>query len=281
MSVPVIITRPAPQARQWCLQLQPLLGAGATLLPLPLIDIAPLHNDLACSGFSELWGRLHTYHAGVFVSIPAVEHFFASRPDAAARWNTLALRAWAPGWGTRQALLDAGLHAALIDCPPADAAQFDSETLWSLVKPQLLQTHNAPMQAMRVLRIRGTDLAASADDTAQAAAGTGRDWLSQAIAQAGGVADSVAVYRRQLPVWDASQLQAAQQLARQAAVWLFGSSLALENLAKLLPEQAWHACTAIATHPRIAAKAQALGFGRVAICRPALPDIAQSIQSCV
>ena len=87
--------------------------------------------------------------------------------------------------------------------------------------------------------------------------------------------------RRQVEQTDAQAKTQAEQLARQAAVWLFGSSLALENLAKLLPEQAWHACTAIATHPRIAAKAQALGFGRVAICRPALPDIAQSIQSCV
>ena len=277
MSASVIITRPLPQAHHCCLYLQTHL-ANASVLALPLIDIVPLQSSLARGGFSALWSKLHTYHAAVFVSIPAVEHFFASQPNSATQWNALALRAWAPGLGTRQALLDAGVHAALIDCPPTDAAQFDSETLWPLVKPQLQQSTAAPA---RVLRLRGTDLAASVANTEHADSGTGRDWLSQAITQVGGVIDSVAVYRRQLPVWNSGHLQAAQLLAKKHAIWVFSSSLALQNLATLLPCQLWHASIAITTHPRIAEKAHSLGFGHVAISRPTLPEIVQSIQSCI
>ena len=293
MPVPVVITRPSKQAQQWCAHLQPTLGSAATLLALPLIDIVSLSHDMAQNSFLALWRKLHTYHAAIFVSVPAVEHFFASQPDAAARWNALALRAWAPGPGTRQALLDAGVQAALIDCPPDHAAQFDSETLWPLVKPQLQMQMQPPSQSphvaaarhvfrvLRVLRIRGTDVPAGMDTSQQPDVGTGRDWLSQAIVQAGALVDSMAVYRRQLPVWDAAQRQAAQKLAQQPAVWVFGSSLALQNLATLLPGQPWQAASAIVTHPRIAAKAHALGFGCVAISRPTWPDIAQSIQSCI
>ena len=58
-----------------------------------------------------------------------------------------------------------GVDAACIDQPAADAAQFDSESLWAQVHHQI-----GPGDA--VLIVRGTEAGAYQQ-------GTGRDWLAQ------------------------------------------------------------------------------------------------------
>ena len=81
------------------------------------------------------WLALDGFRAVMFVSGNAVRHFFGQRP-AAAPWP-VRTRAWATGNGTSEALRDAGVAPFLIDSPAADAAQFDSETLWQQVGGQL------------------------------------------------------------------------------------------------------------------------------------------------
>lgn len=73
-----------------------------------------------------------------------------------------------------------------------------------------------------------------------------------------------------------AQLQRWQQ---QPAWWLFSSSECLGHLADLAPHLSWQAHTALATHPRIAQQAQALGFGQVRTVRPTLDDVHRFIQS--
>lgn len=279
MPVPLIITRPAEPAHAWQAALQPHLP-GTPCHVLPLIAIAPV----AASQLRPYWQALAQWHAAIFVSPAAVEHFFAAQAHAAQHWQAHGLRAWAVGPGTRRALLQAGIPAQQIDSPPDDAPQFDSEALWPHIQPQLAACLRS---GKRILRVRGAD-----HDPASAAApeglgagkachpSSGRDWLGAAIRQAGVGVDSVAAYCRQPPVWQAQQAQAARALAGQPAVWLFSSALAVRYLARQLPDMGWAHAHALTTHARIAQQAQALGFGRVLTCRPTVQDVAHSLQSC-
>lgn len=278
--LPLIITRPAGPAQLWRAALQAQLP-GRTCHVLPLIEIAPVAEPHWQQKLHQCWQELAHYHAAVFVSPAAVEHFFAAQPQAASRWQQQALRAWAVGPGTRRALLDVGVPTQLIDSPLDGAQQFDSEALWPLVQPQLAACKQV---GKRILRVRGMDEEANDGDNSggfagDKSAGNGRDWLGAAITQAGVGLHSVAAYVRQRPVWGADQMRAASALASEPAVWLFSSGLALRHLAELLPAQDWAHATALSTHPRIAQTAQAMGFGRVLACRPSLPDVVQSLQS--
>jgi uroporphyrinogen-III synthase len=197
----------------------------------------------------------------MFVSANAVQGFFAAAPAGA--WPATGLRAWAPGPATGDALLQAGVPAGVIDAPAVDAAQFDSESLWAEVQGQL-------PPGGRLLLVRG----AGANGQGQ-----GREWLSQQLAAAGVALEEVVAYGRGLPAWSPAERAVAQQAAGDGACWLFSSSEAAQHLRQLLPGQDWSAARAVATHPRIAETARALGFGYVRESRPSLADVVASIES--
>lgn len=243
----VLVTRPLRDAQRWA---QALAAHGFDALPLPLIDIAPVGAAPAAKALAD-------YRAVMFVSGNAVNHFLT---DAHVPF---ASRAWAPGPGTRDALLDAGVQASLIDAPADDAAQFDSESLWQRVRTQV-------RPGDRVLVVRGRD---------PQGRNAGRDWLARQIEAAGGQVEFVAVYERRMPQLDAVQHAVAQQAAGDGSVWLFSSSEAVANLRAVLPGQSWHKARAIATHPRIAQAARDAGFAVVCESRPALADVVASIES--
>jgi uroporphyrinogen-III synthase len=243
----VIVTRPLRDAQRWA---QTLAAQGLDAVVLPLIDIAPVEDARAVQ-------RLADYRAVMFVSGNAVNHFLhgAHLP--------FATRAWAPGPGTRDALLDAGVDASLIDAPHADAAQFDSESLWQQVSAQV---HPGD----RVLVVRGRDPQGRS---------AGRDWLALQIEAAGAQVEFVAVYERRAPGLDDAQQALALRSASDGSVWLFSSSEAVANLRALLPDQSWQQARAVATHPRIAQAARDAGFAVVCESRPALADVVASIES--
>lgn len=270
----VIITRPQPQADAWADVLQQLLQDRVRIKVLPLIEVAPVAHPDYRRRLQQAWEQLAQTAGAFFVSVPAVEQFFAAVPHAAARWNAGQTRAWAPGRGTLQALLQAGVAPHTIDSPPPDAAQFDSETLWPLIQPQLAAARQA---GCSVLRVRGTDDPQPGSEHPDY--GSGRDWLGEQLVQAGLVVRTVVAYQRQPPSWTQEQKARVRTLAQGRHLWLWSSSQALQNLQLLLPEQDWSAATALATHPRIAAKASACGFGEVLQTRPLLKDVSQSIQS--
>jgi uroporphyrinogen-III synthase len=251
----VVVTRPANEARRW---IDDLGQRGFEVLALPLIEIAPA-ADTAPLGAA--WRRLGDFRAAMFVSGNAVQQFFGSRPSEAA-WPE-GTRAWAPGLGTRAALLDAGVAQVFIDTPPPDSPQFDSESLWQRVAAQI-----APGD--RVLIVRGGDAHA---------ASSGRDWLGDQLAAAGAHVETVAAYLRQPPCLDAKQLALAREAARDGSVWLFSSSQAIGFLGQILPQQDWSAARAIATHTRIAQAARGLGFSVVCESRPALDAIVAALES--
>ena len=258
----LILTRPMAEAMQWRDALSP---EGWPVLVWPLIEIqalSPPENHLA-----QAWHELSTGQAAMFVSRAAVQYFFADRPKGI-DWPAH-VRAWCTGPGTRLALIEQGLPPEVVDHPPSGST-WDTEHLWPVVSGQV--TTGFP-----VLIVRGTDR--DPTQALQAPQGAGRDWLAQQIVGQGGRVRWAVAYRRAGPVWDAGQLERARSAAADGSVWLFSSAQALGHLQHLLPDQDWHEAHALATHPRIAAKAGQMGFGRVQVCPPSPPEVLALLKS--
>jgi len=255
----VILTRPSSDSQAWVSGLQ---AAGCQVLHWPLIEIAPVHHPEL---LHDLVTNAVTSQAIMFVSRNAVTHAFAAGLGFDPHSGT---RYWATGPGTQQALLQAGVFAERIDAPSADAAQFDTEALWQLVKHRV----HADQQ---VLILRGAD----ADQSESATEGVGRDWLMQQLQQAGVPVKTLAVYQRVCPRWDDAQRTSATSAATDGSVWVFTSSQALAHLKQLLPSVTWNAAMAIATHERIAQAATQMGMGKVVVCKPVWGAVLSSLES--
>lgn len=247
----VLVTRPAAQADEW---VQALRAHGVDAQALPLIGIAPPQDAAAVRA---AWQALPGRRLVVFVSPNAVEQFFALRPPEAA-WPAATL-AGSPGPGTTRVLQRLGVPPGGIVEPAAEAAQFDSEALWAR-----LARHD--WRGAAVLIVRGE---------------SGRDWLADTLRAHGATLDFVTAYRRGAPALDAAQrarLDAALA-APERHLWLFSSSEAIEQLLVLAPQAGHPAARALATHPRIAERARAAGFGAVHDCRPEQAAVIACIQS--
>jgi uroporphyrinogen-III synthase len=265
----VIVTRPASEAQRWVTQLR---QRGIQAESLPLIDIASV-PDLAPA--RTVWAQLAHYAALMFVSGNAVEHFFAARPAQAGLVDTNStiralpqLRFMAPGPGTARALVAQGVPPAQIDTPSAEAAQFDSESLWEVLQQR-------DWAGRRVLIVRGQS------ESSAEAVSEGREWLARQLEKAGAKVDFVAVYTRCAPQFTVEQLQRIARAQHDASVWLFSSAQGLAYLTAgaSAANADWSRACAIATHARIASAARAAGWGVVIESRPTLDDIIGSIES--
>ena len=241
-STPILlVVRPRAQALDWVDRLEAL---GLAARALPLIDILPAPAPAAvAAAFGELAGAERP--VVVFVSPNAVEGFF----DAAGspRWPAGALAA-ATGPGTVAALRAAGVAEDQIVAPPPAAAQFDSEALWVRL--------SADAWAGRpVWIVRGNG---------------GRDWLGDQFRAAGAQVRVVQSYARAEPsLGEGERALLAEARAEPARfAWLFSSSEAIGHLVALDPAADWQRARALATHPRIAERARAAGFGRVDVVAP-------------
>lgn len=258
----VIVTRPAREAAQWVAE---LTARGLAATALPLIAIDPCTDPSALQAMADARERLARapgYRAVMFVSSNAVLHFLQQALPLPA-----GTRAWAPGPGTARALEQLGVPPGTIDGPAADAPQFDSESLWQQVAPQV-------RPGDRVLIVRGRSAGVH-----ESSEGSGRDWLARQVQAAGGQVDWAVAYERGAPRFTTDQAALAQAAARDGSIWLLSSSEAVAHLAEALPGQSFASAQALATHPRIAQTARAMGFGRVRECRPALEDVVASIES--
>lgn len=268
----LIVTRPAAEAGAWVEALQ---AQGWPATALPLIEIAEPADAATAQGLHHWRAHWADMDALMFVSGAAVSHFFAGdvRPAPEAGLRT---RFWAPGPGTArvlaQALKPLGLDAGRIDTPPADAAQFDSETLWPVVASQV-QT------GRRILLVRGVSLDTVPEHAPSPLAGSGRDWLIRQCEAAGAQVQACVAYERRAPVWSGEAQQLALQAAAAGSVWLFSSSEALDHLLAAGLQTDWSQAEALVTHPRIAQRARSSGFARVMETRPALPDVLRALES--
>ena len=60
-------------------------------------------------------------------------------------------------------------------------------------------------------------------------------------------------------------------------IWMFSSSEAIDHLQALAPTAHWQAARALASHPRIAERARALGFGAVTLVSPTAFSVAEAV----
>jgi uroporphyrinogen-III synthase len=250
MAMKVLVTRPASQAATWVSRLQEL---GIQAESLPLIDIRPAPESLAVV---LAWSRVTALRLIVFVSPNAVEQFFALKP-AGLPWPKM-LSVASTGPGTTRALRAQGVPPERVIEPATDAAQFDSEALWERLA--MSDWRNA-----KVLIVRGDG---------------GRDWLAETLRTHGAKVSAVMAYQRVAPKFTpAQQALLADALAEpQKHLWLFSSSEAISHLAASVTHADLARAWAIATHPRIAARAQELGFGNVVKTRPALEAVTACIK---
>jgi uroporphyrinogen-III synthase len=187
----LLVTRPADEADTWVAQ---LCVQGWPAQALPLIQITEPRGADAAHRLHQMRARWAQFDALMFVSGAAVQHFFAADvPQADALTRT---RFWAPGPGTArrlaQALAGVGQGVDRIDAPPPDAAQFDSESLWPVVAPQL-------RAGSRVLIVRGHSVVAGDEAATPSAGGNGRDWLIRQCELAGAEVQTVVAYERHAP----------------------------------------------------------------------------------
>lgn len=289
----VIVTRPqldglpaqpdaADEDADWLAQLS---AAGLEVCALPLLALRPL--PAAQAELEQAWQAVAKapaqggYAAVMFVSAAAVAYFFAAKKfttnTALAQFKSaqsaMVSVAWATGPGTRAALLQAGWPSGQICAPDLlqqplpeatqnQPASFDSEALWQLVG-------HSVQAGQRVLIVRGADAQGRP---------AGRDWLAAQLRAAGVQVDQVAAYQRSAPQWSAAQVQQARAAAQGGSVWLLSSSEGVAHLPALLPGQSWHAARALATHPRIAQAASAVGFGQVQVARPVLQELLATLR---
>ena len=276
----IIVTRPRLEAEAWVKQLRAL---QLDVVALPLIHIgAPAENQAVANA----WTNLHQYSAVMFVSSNAVRYFYPSNIPIAGEFvaytaiknivnlqiKTAKPRMWATGPGTREALLAQAAPSELIDSPASDAAQFDSEALWSRVRLQV-------KAGDKVLIVRGSSLAAK---NAESVRMNGRPWLADQLTAAGVQVDFVVSYQRSAPVFDAAAMALMRQASTDQSIWLLSSSEAVANLVahlEVIPGLNLSKARAIATHPRIAQAAREAGFGVVYESRPLLDDVVASIES--
>ena len=261
----VIVTRPEREATAWADALQ---AQGVPCDILPLIDITPLPDP---SALAQAWQAVPHHLAVMFVSANAVRFFMDARP---AGLSVAHCRAWSTGPGTHAALLAEGWPAEQIDSPAKDAEQFDSEALWTLVAGRtkygvdlaLAQSKAQPS----VLIVRG------ADTQGQLA---GRDWLALQLENAGLQVLQTVAYVRQAPVLTPLLRSLASEAMQDGSWWLFSSSEAAQHLWQVCPNLPIGQARALATHPRIAQRLLAAGWGRVEIVPASLERQAESIKS--
>lgn len=262
----VWVTRPQEQAQDWVSGLRAL---GFDAHSRPLLETGPLTVQAAQEALLQaragLWGGVQQppYQAVMFVSVAAVQYFFAS--SAAPQPWPQDCRAWCTGTGTRKALIDhGGVPEACIDSPSADSGSFDSEHLWQRVAPRL-------EQGRKVLLVRGGSQSGP----------EGRDWLATQLAEAGVQCDAVQAYQRRVLPWPALGEEEAAKDSH--SVWIISSGLALSAFvpAGRCSAQQPNPCAqrAVVTHPRIYEQAQRQGFFmQVALAqKPTVAAIAQAL----
>jgi uroporphyrinogen-III synthase len=228
----VLVTRPREQAAGW---VERLCAQGVDACMLPLLDVAAVAPEPLRRAWHALPDLL------MFVSPNAAAHFLAQRP-ADHVWPEGVLAA-APGPGTAALLRERGVPARAVVEPAADAAQFDSESLWQQLRAQ-------DWQGRSVLVVRGDG---------------GRDWFADTLRAHGAQVDFLQAYRRGPPLLSAHEVQRLHDAlgSPRAHCWLLSSSEAIGHLPGLAPQADWATSRAVATHARIAQTARTLGFGEV------------------
>lgn len=242
----VVITRPRAQAEPLA---QAVRARGLHAVVLPLLEIAPLEDPGA---LRAALAALPSYALVAFVSPNAVDAAFTqlrqlSHPHGWPVGVPIAV----VGEGSRAALARHGVDDGKATIhSPLDAANSDSEHL-------LASLDLSALAGRRVLIVRGE---------------SGRELMADTLRAAGAQVETVAAYRRSVPVLSPSLAAELDALLAQPNDWIITSSEALRGLAGLVRERDPGAGMArlraqhlIVPHARIAETARALGCDRITL----------------
>jgi uroporphyrinogen-III synthase len=253
-AAPVVVTRPLQQARAFAERVA-ALGRRVEIFPLlaiePVDDPAPLQAAL---------GRLDEFALAVFVSPNAIDAALRCMP----RWPRQ-VAIGIVGEGSRAALRAHGIEQdnAVIFAPHGEGKMDSEELLKALPLDEL--------RGKRVLLVRGQ---------------SGRDFLSEALQQAGIAVEHVAAYRRLAPVLDEAGRARLLALADGGADWVVTSSEALRNLLDLARLAGGEGRVVklqrqriFVSHHRIAQSARLLGFRTVILAGSGDERLIAALQS--
>ena len=251
MTGQVVITRPRAQAEPLASR---VAAAGRTAVVLPLLDIEPLEDT---SALRAALARLADYAMVAFVSPNAIDFAFAH----IGQWPQ-AVPVAVVGEGSRAALARHGVtpDRCTIHSPPGCA---DSEHLVAALDL-------AALAGRRVLIVRGE---------------SGRELLADALRAAGAGVETVAAYRRQVPVLTAALAAQLRTLLDGTNDWVITSSEALRGLAGLVRALGPHYVDKmqqqhfIVPHARIDQTARELGLPRVTLAGQGDEGIFAALQS--
>lgn len=183
------------------------------------------------------------------------------------------LRFWVTGPESAKVLRAAGVPGHAIDCPtPGQEGLLDSEALWAQVKSQITASNNGTDETrFQVVLVRGAD---------EAGRYAGNPWLAEQLTRQGVPLCSVLAYQRLAPAWNEHRQSiwaraTGEQTAKGRCIWVFSSTQGLQNL----PTNDWSGASAVATHPRIAAKVRELGFLQIKLAAPNLEAVNASLKS--
>jgi uroporphyrinogen-III synthase len=231
---PVVVTRPLAQAAPLA---DAIAARGRRAEIFPLLDILPLDDDAPLR--AEL-ARLADYALVAFVSPNAIAAAFAQL-DAWPAGPAIAVM----GQGSRESLQPYAIPAQTAIYVPTHPQQTDSTTL-------LAELDLPALRGRRALIVRGTD---------------GREFLADALREAGVDVAQVAAYRRAAPAFTPALGARLAQLVDAGADWIVTSSQALRIALELADNAGGPALVAklqrqhlLLPHARIAESARELGF---------------------
>ncbi|NHQ87176.1 uroporphyrinogen-III synthase [Iodobacter sp. HSC-16F04] len=221
------VTRPRQQAADLIALLQ---AAGAEVLPLPLLEIAPPDDP---APLQAALAQIEQFDLAVFISPSALDAIFAHLP---APWpKNLPVAVVGPGSERRASAL--GVQDII--CP---AVQFDSEGLLQETRMQFLA-------GKKLVIFRGNG---------------GRELLPKALQERGALLTIITAYQRQPPRFDPEHLNA--QLSSGCDGIVISSSEAAQHLFQLAGGKALQALQSriyFVPHPRIAQTLIALGAKQI------------------
>jgi uroporphyrinogen-III synthase len=169
------------------------------------------------------------------------------------------------GEGSRQALQRHGVPASTRIFCPVDPDRSDSEGLLQALDLEALR-------GKPVLIVRGE---------------SGREFLGDALRAAGAQVQTVAAYRRAMPLFDEARRRELERLVCSQNDWLITSSEALRILLEMVKRLPladgvvnMQQQRLIVPHMRIADTARALGFSRIVQSRSGDDGLIAALQSC-